>query len=61
MQLWQKACLLGGSSSNVLRLSLAMKYSGNVTHQLMHQEMPAVFLNRGLDTLITYGEAAGWQ
>jgi hypothetical protein len=43
-----------------------------VAHDLNHQEMPAVFLNRGLDTLITYsarlagcggwlaGWAAGW-
>lgn len=38
-----------------------MKYSGSTTHPYMTQEVPAVFVNRGLSVLAYYAGSRPWK
>ena len=40
--------------NNVIMINFTMAYNGTDRHPVMTQEVPAVFVNRDFDTLVTY-------
>ena len=44
----------------VMRIHYTFAYDGTVSHEPRHQELPAVFLDASLDTLVTYVGDAPW-
>lgn len=45
---------------NILQVSYVFTYQGKDSHLPRHQELPAVFLDASLDTLVTYDGDAPW-
>jgi hypothetical protein len=45
---------------HLLHIRFGFTYNGNVSHPARHQELPAFFVDRKLDTLVLYDGAAPW-
>ncbi len=46
--------------SNIVHARFQMSYSGGTTHSARHQEIPAIFVDASLATLVTYTGIAPW-
>ena len=57
VEMKQTACL----QDDILHIRFRMKYTGQTTHDLADQEMPAVFLWRGISRLVAYTGADPWS
>ncbi|RLS39470.1 MAG: hypothetical protein DWH78_04975 [Planctomycetota bacterium] len=45
---------------HLLHIQFGFTYSGSVTHPARHQELPAFFVDRKLETLVLYDGSAPW-
>ena len=45
---------------HLLHIRFGFTYNGDVSHSARHQELPAFFVDRKLDTLVLYDGAAPW-
>ncbi len=46
---------------NVMHVRYVFTYNGTKTHEPRHQELPAIFLDASLDTLVTYDGETPWM